>query len=81
VKDDTKPPGFRIKRLRVYTMIDDKNEEGVVGFMAPDGTFYPLVSADERRDIDWAALAQNIANQNKTTVLVSEFLVRKNLPL
>jgi hypothetical protein len=65
--------GFRIASLTAYTTIGADDEEGVIGFLSPEGTWVPLVAADETRLDGLRDKAQLVADLTGYEVRVRRF--------
>jgi hypothetical protein len=40
---------FKIEKLTAFVAVDDKGEEGIMGSKMADGSWMPLIFADEKR--------------------------------
>ena len=51
-------PGFRITSITAFTTIGPDDEEGVMAFMTPSGTWMPMIAADSHRVDDLREIAK-----------------------
>lgn len=61
---------FRIKTIHAFISIDQDDEEGVIGQLMPDGTWMPLICADEERLLSIRPMAEKIAQTGIKVKLV-----------
>ncbi len=55
---------FRISHVYAFISLDPAtDEEGVCGFMSPDGVMWPMVAANEERLTQLRPLARRIAHR------------------
>lgn len=72
--------GFQIKEIWAFLGVDpDDGDEGVVGFRAPDGSWMPLVCADEARLNSIRGIAERIARGDGRKVVLAKFSQRTDL--
>lgn len=77
---DEEPKGFVIKTIHAFIAVDpDDGDEGVVGQLMWDGTWMPLVCADERRLEALRPVAQAIAYRTETEIKLVRFSVREDI--
>ena len=66
--------GFRIERLWAYTQVDPADDqEGVCAFLAPDGTWMPLVASDHVRAEQYKGIARGLARASGRPIKLSMF--------
>lgn len=63
-------PGFRIKALWAFVMVGPDDEEGACGFKMPDGTWMPMIAADETRLDLIRSKAQELADISGRTIQI-----------
>jgi len=64
---------FRIEKIVAFTSIDEDDEEGVCAFLAPNGTWMPLIGADEERITSLRIKAQEVATMTQRPVQLRRF--------
>ena len=70
---------FQITTLHAYIATDEDGEEGVIGFLTPQGTWMPMVAADRTRIECLRPMAQAVADQTGQQIVLAEFSVRTDL--
>lgn len=72
-------PGYRITDIWAWTAIGDDDEEGICGFLAPDGTMMPMIMADLVRLQELRPMAELIAKSSGRTLVLSRFTQRSEI--
>lgn len=73
-------PGFVIKNLVAICSKDDgKGDEGIMAFMMPDGSWMPMVAADEVRLKQLVPMAEQVKKQTGVDYQVLRFSVREDI--
>jgi hypothetical protein len=63
-----------VKIEKLYCFIsNDGTDEGIVGFMTPEGMMMPMVGADMERVYSLMPIAQKIANATSKNITLCEF--------
>lgn len=70
---------LRIEQITAYVCVDVDGNEGIAGVLAPDGTWMPLVCADEARVQSLRPVAEQLARATGTAIRVVRFGVREEL--
>lgn len=71
---------FKIESVTAFVAIDEDGEEGIMGFKNPmDGTWMPLVCADEKRVEKMYPMAEAISNISGKPYRVLQFMVRMDI--
>lgn len=70
---------FRITVIHAFVAVDEDDEEGLVGFRQQDGTWMPLVCADETRLKQVERLAHYVAQLTGKKVRHVRFSIRDDL--
>ena len=69
---------FRISHVYAFISLDPAtDEEGVCGFMSPDGVMWPMVAANEERLTQLRPLARMIAQRTGRPVTLVRFTTRE----
>jgi hypothetical protein len=69
-----------IDEMYAFVQTDPADQtEGVIGFLAPDGTWMPMVGADTERIEYLRPMAQQIATATDREVRVIRFTVREEI--
>lgn len=64
---------FRIESMTLYSQIGVDDEEGIIGFLTPEGTWMPMVCADHVRLAQLRGMAQTVADTTRRPVRVLRF--------
>ena len=71
---------FRISHVYAFISLDPAtDEEGVCGFMSPDGVMWPMVAANEERLTQLRPLARAIAQRTGRPVTLARFTTREEM--
>ena len=69
---------FRISHLYAFISLDPAtHEEGVCGFLSPDGVMWPMVAANEERLTQLRPIARMIAQRTGRPVTLVRFTTRE----
>lgn len=69
----------RINTIHVFVGLNDSDEEGICAVMAENGTWLPMIAANNRGIDDLREQAQEVANMSGRTVKLIRFAVRSDL--
>ncbi len=71
---------LRIDHMFAFVQTDPTDDtEGITGFLAPDGTWMPMVGADLERVEQLMPIAQGIASATGREIKVLKFSVREEI--
>jgi len=70
---------MKITTIKAYISIDDNGDEGICGFMKPDGQWLPMVCADDARVDSLRPLAEKIAKASGKLITLARFSVREDM--
>ena len=70
---------MKITTIKAFIATDASGDEGVCGFMKPDGQWLPMVCADDARVDSLRPLAEKIAKATGKIITLSRFSVREDL--
>jgi hypothetical protein len=69
--------GMRIEQLWAYLSIDPNDDcEGVIGFVAPDRNWMPMIASDEKRVKALRPLVDRLIQKEKLKVRLVKFEAR-----
>jgi len=70
---------FKITELWAFVSQDKDGTEGVCGFRAASGTFWPMVAADVKRLKDYFPIAEGISKESGMRIEVRRFSTMETL--
>lgn len=71
--------GFRIETVVAFVAHDGDDDEGIMGFLQPDGTWMPMIAADEERIRRLRPIAEDQAKATGQQVKLVRFSQREDL--
>lgn len=72
--------GFRIEALWAYVAVADDDDEGVIAFLARDGSWMPMVAADPARLESLRPIAEEMARApGAGTIKLVKFTTREEI--
>lgn len=70
---------LRIDELYAYVSVDEDGDEGLCAFLGPDGSWMPMVAADEARVEQLRPIAQDIIQHSGMAVRLLRFSTRSEI--